>query len=75
LFKAIPSLIKGRVHCFLMQVVLNKCFHLKSEKKISADPFCRFREKRKNAPLIPKNDITEPKARGLAYSNNQLKSC
>jgi len=27
---------------------------------------------KKNRPLIPKNDVTEPKAR---YSNNQLKSC
>jgi len=28
---------------------------------------------KKNAPLIPKNDVTEPKARNLGYSNNQLK--
>jgi len=27
-----------------------------------------------NAPLIPKNDITEPKAKRLGYSNNQVKS-
>jgi len=25
--------------------------------------------------LIPKNDVIEPKARRLGYSNNQLKSC
>jgi len=42
---------------------MNKCFFLNSEKKIDADSFCRFREKRKNAPLIPKNNVTEPKAR------------
>jgi len=35
-------------------------------KKFDSDPFCGFREKHKNdALLIPKNDITEPKARLL----------
>jgi len=29
----------------------------------------------KNIPLILKNDVTEPKARMLGYSNYQLKSC
>jgi len=58
-----------------MQVVMNKCFLLNPEKHFDADSFSRFREKRKNAPLISKNDITEPKARRLGYSNNQLKSC
>jgi len=33
----------------------------KKKKKIGADLSCRFREKHKNAPLIPKNDVTEPK--------------
>jgi len=33
-------------------------------KKFTADPSCRFRERRKNT-LIPKNDVTEPKARRL----------
>jgi len=56
---------KGRVHCFSMQVVMNKCFLLNSEKKFGTDPSCRFREKRKNLPLIPKNDVTDPKARLL----------
>jgi len=40
--------LKGRVHCFSMQVVINKCFLLNSEKKFGSDPSCRFREKRKN---------------------------
>jgi len=62
---------KGRVHCFSMQVVMNKCFLLKTEKKFGADPPCRLREKRKIAPLNPKNDVTEPKVR-LLYCNNQL---
>jgi len=41
-------LFKGRVHCFSIQVVMNKCFLLNSEKKFSADPPSRFQEKRKN---------------------------
>jgi len=39
--------IKERVHCFfLMQVVMNKSFLLNPEKKIGANPSCRFRDKR-----------------------------
>jgi len=34
-----------------------------------------FEKKEKNAPLIPRNDVTEPKAKRQGYSNNQLKSC
>jgi len=44
---------------------MNKCFLLNSEKKFDADPSCRFREKRKKAPLILKNYVAEPKARLL----------
>jgi len=39
---------KGRVHCFSMQVVMNKCFLLNPEKKFDAESSCRFRELRKN---------------------------
>jgi len=39
-------LLKGLVHCFSMQVVINKCFLLNPEKKIGADLSCRFREER-----------------------------
>jgi len=39
-----------------MQAVVNKYFLLNPEK---------IREKRKNAPLIPKSYVTEPKARLL----------
>jgi len=39
--------LKGRVHCFSMQVVMNKCFLLNPEKNFGADPSGRFREKRK----------------------------
>jgi len=50
---------------------MNKWFLLNPAKKIGADSYCHFGEKRKNAPIIPKNDVTEPKARLLGYSNNQ----
>jgi len=42
-----------------MQVVMNECFILNLEK-IGADSSRRFLEKQ-----IPKNDVTEPKARLL----------
>jgi len=58
-------LINGRVHGISMQVIMNKCFVLNPEKQFGADPFCRLGEKRKSAPLNPKNDVTEPKARLL----------
>jgi len=45
-----------------MQVVLNKCFLLKSGKKLAQIYFVVFEINAKNAPLIPKNDVTEPKA-------------
>jgi len=44
---------------------MKKCFLQNPEKKFDADPSCRLREKRKNAPFNPKNDVTEPKARLL----------
>jgi len=55
---------KGRVHCFSMQVVMNKCFLLNPEKRTLAQIRLVVFEK-KNSPLIPKNDVTEPKARKL----------
>jgi len=33
-----------------------------------------FKKSEKNTPLNLKNDVTEPKARRLGYSNNQLKA-
>jgi len=44
---------------------MNRCFLLNFEEKFGADPSCRFREKRKTHTLIPKNEVTEPKARLL----------
>jgi len=43
---AIKELLKGQVHCFSMQVVMNKRFLLIPEKKFGTNPPCRFREKR-----------------------------
>jgi len=43
--------LKGRVHCFSLQVVMNKRFLLNPEKKFRADPSSRFREKRKKCTL------------------------
>jgi len=34
--------LKGRVHCFSMLVVMNKCFLLNLEKKFGAHLSCRF---------------------------------
>jgi len=59
LFVKVP---KVRVHCFSMQVEMNKCFLLNPEKNFGADPSCRFREKR---TFNSENDVTEPKARLL----------
>jgi len=56
------KVIKGRVHCFSMQVVMNKCFLLNPEKNLTQICLVVFE---KNAPLIPKNMVTEPKARLL----------
>jgi len=46
--------LKGRVHCFSMQVIMNKCFLLNPEKQIGANLSCRFREKYKNAKFHSK---------------------
>jgi len=46
-----------------MQVVMSKCFLLNPEKNLAQIRFVVFKKNAKNAPLIPKNDVTEPKAR------------
>jgi len=45
--------------------VINKCFLLNPEKHLKQIHLVVFETNAKNAPLIPKNDITEPKARLL----------
>jgi len=51
---------EDRVHCFSMQIVMNKCFLLNPEKNLTQIRLVVFE---KNAILIPKNDVIEPKAR------------
>jgi len=57
-----------------MQVVINKYFLLNLEKNLAQIRLVVFEKNEKNAPLNPKNDVTEPKAWRLGYSNNQLKA-
>jgi len=52
-----------------MQVVMNMCFPKSLKKNLAQIRFVVFEKNAKNVPLIPKNDVTEPKA---SYSNNQL---
>jgi len=43
--------LKGRVQCFSMQVVMNKCFLLSSEKKLVQIRLVVFEKKCKNLAL------------------------
>jgi len=52
---------KGRVHYFSMHVVMNKYFLVNPEKNLAQIRLVIFEI---NAPLIPKNDITEPRLEG-----------
>jgi len=44
-----------------MQVAMNKCFLLSTEKNLAHIRLVVFEKNTKNALLIPKNDVTEPK--------------
>jgi len=48
-----------------MQVIMNKCFLPNPEKNLVQIRLVVFEKNTKTAPLIPKNDVTEPKARLL----------
>jgi len=48
-----------------MQVVMKKYILLNSEKNLAQIYLVVFEKNTKSAPLIPKNDVTEPKARLL----------
>jgi len=61
----VKRLIQGR-----NKVVMNKCFLLNPEKKLAQIRFVLFEKNAKNAPLILKNDVTEPKVRLLQYQLN-----
>jgi len=63
IFRVCVPKLKGRVHYFSMQIIMNKCFLLNPEKKKLTQT--RLVVFEKNAPLILKNDVTEPKARLL----------
>jgi len=58
-----------------MQVVMNKCFFLNPEKIWRKSVLTLRKKTQKPHTLIPKNDVTDPKARRPGYSNNQFKSC
>jgi len=55
-----------------MQVVTNKCFLQNLEKNLAQIRLVVFEENTKNAPLIQKNDVTEPKARLLQLPVKKL---
>jgi len=63
------SNIKGPVYCFSMPVVMKKCLLLNLENNLAQIRLVVFEKNAKNAQLrrtsIPKNDVTEPKARLL----------
>jgi len=40
---------------------MNKCFLLNPEKNLVQIRLVVFEKNAKNAPLLPKNDVTEPK--------------
>jgi len=48
-----------------MQVVMNKRFILNPEKNLAQIRLVVFEKNTKKRTLIPKNDVTEPKARLL----------
>jgi len=64
--------LNDRVHCFSMQIVMNKCFLLNPKKNLAQIRLVVFRI---SSHLIPKSDITEPKARLLYLSVKKLLTC
>jgi len=62
---------KGRVRCFLMQVIMNKCFLLNPEINLAQIRLVVFEKNAKKRTSLFKK-MTSP-SRRLGYSNNQLK--
>jgi len=58
-----------------MQIVMDKCFLFNPEKNLAQIRLVVIKKNAENTLLLLKNDDTEPKARKLSYSNNQLKDC
>jgi len=54
---------------------MNKCFLKNPEKNLAQIRLDVFEKNTKNEHFNSENDVTEPKAKRLSYSNNQLKSC
>jgi len=54
---------------------MNKCFLLNLEKNPRRSVMSFSKKTQITHTLISISDVTEPKARRLGYSNNQLKSC
>jgi len=65
-----PLPLKGRVHWFSRQAVINNCFLLNPEKKLAQIRLVVFEKKAKAHILVRKM-----RHRDEGYSNNQLKSC
>jgi len=57
--------IKGQVHCYSIQVVMNKYFLLNPEKNLAQICLFVFKKNTKNAHFNSENDDIEPKARLL----------
>jgi len=56
---------KSQWQCFSMQVKMNKCFLLNPEKNLTQIHLVVFQKNAITVHLIPKNDVTEPKAKLL----------
>jgi len=50
-------LLKGRVQCFSMQIIMNKCFFLNFEKSLAWLRLVVFEKNAKTCTLTPKNDV------------------
>jgi len=63
--KRMENLLQDQVHCFSMQVLMNKSFLLNPEKNLAHIRLVVFEKNAKTHILIPKNDVTVPKAKLL----------
>jgi len=61
--------LKGRVRCFSMQVVINKCFLLNPEKEFGTNPFGRFQKRTKNAHLKSKKSCHRAKGKATLITS------
>jgi len=61
----LKSGFKDQEQYFAMQAVMNKYFLLNSEKNLAKIRLVVFKNVKKTLTLIPKSDVTEPKARLL----------